>query len=89
MSDSRNHLEEEFDSYITDLNGWIQSVQAAKFTTSQEGVVQRFVRDCNTLIEDLNATTTPRVHDLNDFVDRRNSLETQYYLRIQDAKSSD
>lgn len=78
-------VDEEIQSHKVDLNAWINEVSALETTESRKNVINRFIRDCRTLISDLDENVVVGSADLVDFCDRHNSLETQY-LNISDGK---
>ena len=83
MSTERSLVETEIEEHIAYLQEWTVSLHGQTIPTSQKGVVERFIRDCNTLQEDLN-NGNPLSADLVDFNDRRCSLEIQYHHILSD-----
>jgi hypothetical protein len=81
MSESSS-VTTEIADHKEDLTGWVKAVSDKTVPDSMTGVVSRFSRDCQTLMDDMTKADSHTTRDLNDFVDRRNSLETQY-LSIQ------
>lgn len=83
---SNNHVQEELNDHKSQLNDWISSMESRNVPTNQQGVVNRFVRDCRTLITDIDTTEIARTADLIDFTDRCNSLEIQFNNLNNDLK---
>lgn len=78
--------EDEIDAHRKDLNMWTVVLETLTIPESRQGTVNRFVRDCNTLLSDMDENETPGMADLVDFTDRRNSLEIQYLNITNDLK---
>lgn len=74
----------ELDDYKSEIRGWTESLSAKKYRSDYTGVVSRFLRDCNVLMDDLHKSTKPETADLVDFNDRKNSLEIQYLKLIDE-----
>lgn len=83
-SEEQPFVDNEIDDHKTDLNTWISSVSDMTVPDSRKKVAERFVRDCKTLLEDLDSESVSAA-DLCDFNDRRNSLEVQYHSISQDV----
>lgn len=86
MSDENPQVADEIEDHKDDLNKWIVTLETLPIPESRQGTVSRFVRDCKTLISDLDSNEIPNVSDLVDFTDRRNSLEIQYFNITNDLK---
>lgn len=86
MSDEHHHVENEIEDHKSDLEKWITDIRKLSVPESRQGVVDRFVRDCDILKSDLEEKETPQSADLVDFTDRRNSLEIQYHHIVSDLQ---
>ena len=69
----------ELEDHTTAIEGWISQTEALDMPESYKTVAHRFVRDCRTTIDDIKACGTPSTNDLNDFENRKNSLESQFF----------
>lgn len=78
MSEDRVTLETELKDYADNIDSWISAIAETPVDVSKKGVVERFVRDCQTLKADLYTSNSPSNEDLNDFTDRHASLDVQY-----------
>lgn len=78
MSEEHPHVKNELADHKTEITSWISSVSTLPVPTSRKGVVERFIRDCQTLITDCSEAQEPSAADLCDFTDRKNSLEIQF-----------
>jgi hypothetical protein len=76
----------EIDDHKTEVSKLVTDVAGFTVPASHKGTVDRFVRDCTTLLSDLNSADSPSAADLCDFVDRKNSLEVQYNNIEEDLK---
>lgn len=83
--DNQPFIDEELGDHKTDLQSWIEDVSKMQVTESRKKVVERFQRDCKTLLQDLDCDSVSAA-DLSDFNDRRNSLEVQYHA-IREAQN--
>jgi len=79
MSNDSTLLGDEIDTHKANLATWAESVKSLPVTESKKGVHDRFVRDCETLVADLDKTEAPSSADLCDFGDTANSLEIRYH----------
>lgn len=79
MSEDRLTTNSEIDAYVEDLDSWIEKSGAAKVKDSYKGVVDRFVRDCNTLKSDMFGNQKPSSCDMVDYNDRYSSLDVQFH----------
>jgi hypothetical protein len=84
MTDDSPMLDSEIDAHKTNINGWIEGISKLSVPESRKGVNERFVRDCKTLLKDLNETTLPSSADLVDFEDAHNGLEVRYHALTDD-----
>lgn len=78
MATKASHVDNEITEHKSNLNQWIKNVSDLPKTDSCKGVHNRFIRDCQTLVNDMNETPSPSSADLIDFTDRANSLEVQH-----------
>ena len=78
MSEENPQVEDEIEDHKSDLNMWILVMEALTIPVNSQGVVDRFVRDCRTLISDLDSKDIIKCSDLVDFTDTRNSLEIRF-----------
>jgi hypothetical protein len=74
-----NHVDDELNGHREDLTKWVDKVSTMTVPLSHTNVTQRFVRDCQTMLTDINDENREvTAADLCDFSDRHNSLEIQY-----------
>lgn len=78
MSEENPLVEDEIADHKADLNMWILAMETLIIPSNSQGVVDRFIRDCKTLISDLDSKEIIKCSDLVDFTDTRNSLEIRY-----------
>jgi hypothetical protein len=78
MSEENPQVEDEIEDHKSDLSSWILAMEVLTIPVNSQGVVDRFVRDCKTLIDDLDSKDIVKCSDLVDFTDTRNSLEIRY-----------
>jgi hypothetical protein len=75
-----HHVNDELNEHLENLRNWTTAVASLNVPTSHLNVTQRFARDCQTLISDIEDDTKEvSTADLCDFTERRNSLEIQYH----------
>jgi hypothetical protein len=85
ISTSNTHLvSDEIDDHKTEVNEWISKIQTLEIPTNRKGVSDRFVRDCQTLLTDLDGGKAPSSADLCDFDDARRSLEVRFASIMED-----
>ncbi len=84
MSEEHPHVENELEDHKTEITTWISSVSILPIPPSRKGVIERFIRDCQTLITDCSGNQEPSAADLCDLHDRKNSLEIQYLNITED-----
>lgn len=89
MSDDQYRVEDEINDRKSDIDGWVNSLGTMTIPKSRTGVTDRFIRDCKILITDMYNKETPHAEDLDDFSDRFNSLEIQYFNITESIKKSD
>lgn len=87
MAREKSFVDNEIQTHKNDLNTWIGDIGTHAIPDSKKGVTDRFVRDCKTLVTDLESSDIPSRPDLVDFTDRRNSLEIQYTNLKEDLRS--
>ena len=71
-------LASEFEAHVAQVKSWSDTVRALSVRESRKQTAERFCRDCQIFIDDVEATSEPSLADINDLCDRRNSLEVQY-----------
>lgn len=84
MVEFQPSVENEFDGHKTELQEMISTAEKLTVPNTHKNVVARFVRDCQTLISDLDAEDTPSAADLSDYDNRKNSMEIQYHNLTED-----
>lgn len=86
MSEENESLvQQECESYISNVKTWIGRVESNPVIESRKGVLTRFVRDCNTFIEDVESNDTPSSADQVDFKDRYDSIEVTFTNLFSDS----
>lgn len=78
MTEKESLVDNEIAEHVDHLNNWISRVGSLTVSESNKGVIDRFIKDCNTLIVYVNEKEDPSMSDLVDFTDRRNSLGIQF-----------
>ena len=84
MADDRTLVENELNDHKIELNEWVAGAKSFNAPDSHKRVLERFIRDCETLKTDMEKDSVVSSVDLCDFTDRKNSLEIQYINLKQD-----
>lgn len=78
-NDKASALDREHAEYKKAISSWVSQLRKAKFPESMSGTIERFKRDCDLLVSDINANHVFSVNDLVDFTNRHDSLEVQFH----------
>lgn len=79
MVDESSEVDDELLGHKNAVQDYIAQVTKVPTRTNRQGVVDRFVRDCNLFIGDVDEKDVPTAADLVDFGHRRASLEIQLH----------
>lgn len=86
MTTKKPAVDIELSDYKHEIKTWVESIKSKKYRLDYESVVNRFLRDCETLVSDMHQATKPETADLCDFTDRKNSLEIQYLKLLNEIE---
>lgn len=86
ITEDKHLVNDEINDHKVELNQWVEKVKDLPVPANRQKVCERFMRDCQTLLTDLDGANPPSCADLCDFDDRRRSLEVQFHNITQDSE---